>query len=90
MQVEGFYGNAPARVPAARITYVPSEGASGEDGFVFVATDGDLRSEHEVLTCPLCVCVCMYVYVMYMYMYMYMYVYVYVYMYLYMYVCVYM
>ena len=49
--MEGFYGNAPARVPAARITYVPNEGASGEDSFIFVASDGDLRSEHEVPAC---------------------------------------
>lgn len=48
MQVEGFYGNAPARVPAARTTYIPNEGASGADTFDFFASDGDLRSEHTV------------------------------------------
>ncbi len=50
MQVEGFYGNAQARVPAARITYIPNEGASGADTFDFFASDGDLRSEHTVQT----------------------------------------
>ena len=46
VQVAGFYGSLPKRVPAGLGIYIPTRQFSGHDTFTFSASDGDLTAEN--------------------------------------------
>jgi len=46
VEIEGYYGSNPSRVPGGKLVYVPAKGIPGSETFSFRASDGSLESEH--------------------------------------------